>query len=298
MTDLVLSIGAGYPDAVSERYLSSLRATGYGGQVAILIKEADLTPEKRALFEYFQAQAVTYPESRFIEVSLRFPLYLQLLEQLRVQCQSGRVLHTDLRDVIFQSDPFKHPLADKADLLLAIEAGKIGECRFNTEWIRGGFGEEILQRIASQPISCAGTTMGSFDAMRYYFSRISELVFSRTDPAGITSDTLNDQGVHNYLLHQEGFGAFSHQALDNNSGLFLTVGLLRETNINAKGQLVCEDGRVSSIVHQLDRLPPSALAELREVLPYSVDDLLRKSVENEILGGAKNSMEVRYGVSP
>jgi hypothetical protein len=91
--------------------------------------------------------------------------------------RSTRILLTDARDVIFQSDPFlyrRHEWSG-ADLVAVLEPHPnkvINRCPFNSGWIESCYGKEGLQLIGHRVVSCSGTTMGSRNGILVYVSAV------------------------------------------------------------------------------------------------------------------------------
>ena len=132
---LVFAIAWGYPSAVYENYAKSLRATGYGGDIAFFVGgtislelvetcrrvQAAVVPLNRsALFTAWNFSKYGYlPPNPSI---VRFHWYRQACTEERYTVCVG----TDLRDVFFQRDPVRHLLHGAArplpDLILPLEA--------------------------------------------------------------------------------------------------------------------------------------------------------------------------------
>lgn len=116
------------------------------------------------------------------------------------------ILLIDARDSIFQSDPFaslprqKDPKAMKDGLLYFFgenhEATRLGRSIKNRNWIRNGYGPEVLKALAEKPTICSGSTMGEQLALETYLRALVN-EWDETD-IGMTG---SDQGFHNYLYY-------------------------------------------------------------------------------------------------
>ena len=96
----------------------------------------------------------------------------------RLYSDSSKIMITDFRDVLFQSNPFnpfkknvffKWPQTNF--LMIFKEAFPnimIYRCGFNSGWIRACFGENALQKVAQNLVSCSGVSIGSKNAMYAY----------------------------------------------------------------------------------------------------------------------------------
>ena len=280
--NLVLTIGAGYADRTFERYLASLRRTGCNARVAIAVPQSEVRGSLEELCRRYGAELAAYPATDLIPVSVRFLVFAELLRALYDSIRDGWVLHTDLRDVVFQNDPFAHPACSEAGLLFALEDGTIGECPFNTEWLRSGFGSAVLQSLARSPITCAGTTLGRTESFREYVNRMNSLIFERSVEGAIRA-VRNDQGVHNYLFHCQALADLGVRGLDNSSGLFFTLGLSREYFVDDRAIIRTREGVTPAVVHQIDRIPSETLAQMSRVLPFDIWDLVEHRVTHEVM---------------
>lgn len=191
--------------------------------------------------------------ARFLPVThSRFALWRNYLHEKREQFDN--VLLTDCRDVIFQKHPFDWDLDNKVHFFQESEKVKIKECRFNGPWIKTAFGEKMLTEIGDHPISCAGVTLGTTDAVLDYLDKMTEYL---TIPEKCHKDGGSglDQGVHNMLVYK---GKIKHFKLHQNElGPVLTMGQMDEEDFleNESGCLINKDKSIPHILHQYDRFP-------------------------------------------
>ena len=83
----------------------------------------------------------------------------------------------DFRDTFFQRDPFQ--LVDRSkkapNLLLFAEnrqVKRVGNCVFNSGWMRCFLGKQELKKYANHSVVCSGSTMGSVPALKKYTERM------------------------------------------------------------------------------------------------------------------------------
>jgi hypothetical protein len=191
----------------------------------------------------------------------RFFSYLAYLEDLREP--ASHVLLTDVRDVLFQSDPFSYAPADGLALALHKRSDTFLSEPINARWLDYAYGRERWKAFANRPISCAGTTLGTFSAIREYLTRMSaELI--RLTPRLVGQDGL-DQGVHNFLLNTGRLPPA--QLAENGKGPFATMHGedLAVFRRDERKRILNQDGSVVPIVHQFDRIPGLG-AELAEAI--------------------------------
>ena len=105
------------------------------------------------------------------------------------------VLLTDVRDVLFQDDPF---LGFEGGLSVFEEDASallVEERAYNARWVEELFGRQALARFGRLPILCSGTIMGTTEAVLHYLQAFERMLLQtkRIGSAG------SDQGLHNYL---------------------------------------------------------------------------------------------------
>ncbi|GAB3921102.1 hypothetical protein [Mucilaginibacter myungsuensis] len=160
------------------------------------------------------------------------------------------VLLTDVRDVVFQSDPFKDLHVDQA-LKFYCEDKSIGDSFYTAYWIKHAFGAKALAQIKDHTSICSGTTMGSAGNILFYLEQMIRTQARIT--AGLTGLGGFDQGVHNYLIYNNYFP--NSTVLTNIEGEVATLSDPRSVSLNTEQELTDSIGRVIPVIHQYDRMP-------------------------------------------
>jgi hypothetical protein len=152
---------------------------------------------------------------------------------------------TDVRDVIFQSDPFGQ--VGDAEIVYACERTLIRDCPMNADWVRQAYGDAVYKNVGDYYASCAGTTLGTIDGILGYLSAMTdEMSVSRALDKNV------DQGIHNYVVHMRPLrGAF----LDIYDRSVATLHYMPPDRLAVTGFGIEVDGRVVPVVHQWDRNP-------------------------------------------
>lgn len=177
------------------------------------------------------------------------------------------ILLTDFRDVVWQGNVFDYKPYEwqQYDLILFLEfiPNKIiQQCPFNSGWIRGCYGDDILNSIGMNPVSCSGTTMGTRDGILIYAYMMAE----EGKRKGCTEGGI-DQGIHNKLYYTGHLSAHMNvRSFHQGYGPVNTIGAMHPTNRHHfKGSLrkywkILDDegvhnynGDISPLVHQGDR---------------------------------------------
>lgn len=262
--NLVLGFAVGYNSAQLAPFVLSLQATGFTGDIVLFLSE---TPPEAidwlARHNVRVEPAEPYRYMGFHMAHARFFLYDAFLMRHQFPWpEAGRyanVFMSDVRDVVFQSDPFA--AQGERDLICCNESRNtpIGACDANSVWIRNMFGDETLARLADQPISCVGTILGTFAGTLEYLIHMQllsfEVPYNTRHMHGI------DQGIHNIIIHS---GRMPTLVTSDNTELVGTVGYgLDGAHLDTEQRLCNAAGAVIPVVHQYDRNPEYAAVFLR-----------------------------------
>jgi hypothetical protein len=178
---------------------------------------------------------------------IRFALYYLFLINNREHYAS--VMLTDVRDVIFQRNPFDFDFGDNLCCFLEDSRIPISKCAFNSNWLLKGFGAETLEALGVKAISCSGINIGSYEAILEYLQVMLDhmLKLKSKHDKGI------DQGVHNYILHNRYLK--NVRVFENENGPVLTMGHTVDLphRFNSEGFIVNQNDTVVNVLHQYDR---------------------------------------------
>ncbi len=161
------------------------------------------------------------------------------------------VLLADVRDVVFQSDPFTYPFKPGLSAASECTRGTIGGSRGNLKWLWEVAGWREMRRLSDRAPICSGTTMADDATMTAYLDLMTQHM-RRCYLWGLF-DAI-DQGLHNYFVHNRMIEPL-HLCF-NWKGPFLTLDseIIRPESKNRDGYLCNSDGSVIPIVHQYDRI--------------------------------------------
>ena len=164
-----------------------------------------------------------------------------------------RVALADVRDVVFQTEPFAQ-LGDHR-LVSFLEDRPIRDSDLNRAWVIETYGESGSQHLMDKTVVCAGVTLGTTEAMEAYLCRMLEGMFAAKKMHPVSG---TDQAIHNEIFHSGLAGDCT--MLANGNPLCLTMGP-GEPFIFDDAKRVTNDSQVISILHQYDRHP-----ELKQVM--------------------------------
>lgn len=199
----------------------------------------------------------TLPSSlvKYHPSSLRWPLIYNYLKDDSVRNLYNRVLMIDVRDSMFQSDPFAIlPLGASAFYAFGgVEDKTISECGWNGGWIKDCFGDNVLQQVGSNPIICSGVSMASIDTAMKYLQLMNDIILGKNTFGKFPTCERNgvDQGVHNVLVHKRMIPNL--KVIKTREGL---VSNMQARLVSVQGVSVysLKGGKVP-IAHQYDRYP-------------------------------------------
>ena len=246
---LVLGAASGYTAPQVEPFVRSLRRY-FSGDVAMLLNEGDVE-----LATYLRSMGVDvvvpardlnmvapFGNAMYVE---RYGYYAGYLA--RRETSPSRVLLTDVRDVIFQGDPFCEP--SSADLNFYVEHDvPIGD-HATRVWLADAFGEGVAEALSGRTCICSGTILGTSAAVGWLCRTV--LVLTAVPRRGVACSFGFDQAAVNMAAY---FGLVDG-AVHENMRHVATLGLMDGTRLvsDEAGFIADEQGRRIPIVHQYDR---------------------------------------------
>ncbi|KAJ1453954.1 hypothetical protein M885DRAFT_522947 [Pelagophyceae sp. CCMP2097] len=269
--DVVMALGFGYSRQEFARFISTLRGTGYDGDIALAAgpekkmkagvaaylkgervlaygfeyscvkggRRLQMTPSGCVLTNWYAGGDSRGPRPLALS---RYEMYRSWL--LEYDSSSWGLIF-DFRDTFFQLDPFKmvDRSSNKPNLHLFAENRKVkrvGNCVFNGGWLQC-WGKDVPKTYANNSVVCSGSTMGTVDSLLAYSSRmIAE--FDKMQCHATPARTESDQGYHNYLYDTGVFAALKGVRVvhhEQGEGLVNTIGAMNGYRVpaNMKGPL-------------------------------------------------------------
>jgi hypothetical protein len=241
-------------------FVTSLQRTSFQGELCLFVDEA----ETELIRQLAVHRVLVIPTpmrqdtARFSVHCVRILFYQALLREVPHYSQ---IMLTDVRDVIFQRDPFEFSLEATLHCVLEERSQTLSSCPHNSAWIRSFYGEGGLAAIGHNPISCNGTVFGTHTGISAYLDLMAEELSAPHNPAPRTFGI--DQAIHNHLLWS---GRLPDARLhENRQGPVMTMAYMDASQIqrSPQGEVVNDDGRAVHVLHQYDR-HPALSALLRE----------------------------------
>jgi len=183
--------------------------------------------------------------------NLRYWSYFDYL--LKHREAYDKVLIIDVRDAVFQVDPFENTPTEFLWIFSENQRVHIEADTCNRGWIEYLYGEEGLRAIGQHPVLCSGSTMGSTARMLDYFRAMVDEIARKTPL--IAGAPGYDQGIHNWLYYQQRLPAAQVHASLHGAIATLQLEDSAAFRFDTQGHLLNENGSVPAILHQYDRHP-------------------------------------------
>lgn len=233
-TATVMGMASGYKLKVYQRFVGSLRKSGFQGHI-ILGVSPDVSP---AILDYFEYRNVTAKVlemapctftnetqcvSPYLDIKTRWSRFILQRDWLR-DCPTctGPVLTTDVRDTFFQLDPFG-PGSPVVKGLFVMEEDV---SQRTTHWLTDAPFRECKGIRLDQVMLCSGTTVGTRLAILKYFEVMyAEMKAWSVDPECRFGFHGDDQSIHNYLYYS-GQLPFATSWPNRAGGIVNTIGVV------------------------------------------------------------------------
>ena len=168
--NLILGTVMHYKFHIIKPFFSTLRLTGYSGDVALFHSNIDLHTVNqlrqtgvmlipfKTLFPHLEPALARHlnrwaDEKRVSTLNflcMRYLLAYCYLQEFAEKYQY--VMLSDIRDVIFQKDPFNFSIGEKLCCFLEREGVSLGQHPDNAGWVEFAFDKPTLERLSDNPI--------------------------------------------------------------------------------------------------------------------------------------------------
>lgn len=168
------------------------------------------------------------------------------------------ILLTDVRDVIFQKNPFLWMKGQTGVFCFEEHAGrKIGTCGANSRMVLEVFGRPGWEELKGCAVSCSGVIFGTRGALLSYLERFLDLALAGK---ALRPSSGSDQGIHNYIVHRQNWADLT---LSSNEGPVFTMGCVPQNTIliNSQNEVINQAGSAYPVLHQYDRF-----SDLKKIL--------------------------------
>lgn len=208
-TTVILAAASGYtPDNVKP-WVESLQNSGYDGKVCIIMYET-VDNSETVLVEYFKENGfhifLAKPIGDTHIATQRFLDYANLLET--EYCKDvDLVIHTDIRDVIFQENPenwLRSNLQRYTHIIATGEGITYNHEDWNGDGLQTQFGENVFEEFKNVETLCSGIIAGRKKMIIELFKTMYELAFYSAAPDGFV-----DQHFYNLAIRKS-YSDYTH----------------------------------------------------------------------------------------
>ncbi len=191
---LVMGLWARKPFRHLDKFIASLRHTGFAGDVCLCVEEvtAETVEQMRAHGIIVERTSRT-AQPPMTALASRYFNFLDFL--VRHGGDYARVMLTEPATTVFQSDPFAVPLP--ADIVYTQERRRIVESPAEHDHaVVQAYGESVAQNMRDCMVSSANVTIGTYAGILRYLVAMTHELGGRIIP--VTGAI--DQGVHNFIV--------------------------------------------------------------------------------------------------
>jgi len=279
MNTILTSTSSGLDADAIEPFFYSLRLSGYQDDVVVFASR--ISGECRALLQKYRATVIDfdyrgmpilrsrsrrlfwylkmilgyYGSHRWSEKDFRYLIincsrffcYRQYLSGL--PNKPGFVLMADIRDIVFQRDPFSFPF--QPGLSVTTECRKIIQSRGAIKQLWETVGWRETWQLARRDIVNCGTIVADFDTTMKYLDLLTSY-FNRSFFWSLIEGI--DQAMHTYFVHKQLLAPIHYYYNWNGPFLTLDSEVVLPQHKNREGLLCNQDGSVIPLVHQYDRI--------------------------------------------
>ena len=250
---LVLGAAIGFGVEQVRVFVESLRASGYGGDVMMLIGWPGLRVGR-----YLKSRGVDVIrvfQTRSFSRSVHARRYAIYLDYIKARAgHYDQVMMSDVRDVVFQGNPFAGIDNTKCHFYLEAASRTIGEDPTNLRWVKGCFTAAEADALAHHRISCSGITIGGTAEIIAYLEHMVAKINAMPLRIYRTIGHGYDQAIHNYLVYLD---PAIDGVVEENNGHIATMALEPRDSysLDTAARIRGADGRLYPICHQYDRFP-------------------------------------------
>lgn len=243
MKNLVMGTALNYDAEKIKPFVKSLRKH-YDGEILFLV--GNTNQEFDELLNEFVIQTYKIPNSTNQDeiCSVRHRYYKQVIEAKNYD----KIMLSDVRDVVFQDDPFNHQM--DTDLEFFLEPGLYKNCECHRHWFcdLNIHGSSFYEKVHNEYIVCAGTTIGTKTGMISYLNKMIEELSNKFEEL---NRIITDQPTHAYMIYSGYFP--NHRKYRTLQGPIATLSSNIDLKFDFENNLLNEDGSIVAAIHQWDR---------------------------------------------
>ena len=202
MKDLIIGCSTGYKWDTIKYWVNSINQSGFTGDRVMIMMNADKETVDRVTdtgfkvigFKRDEQGNLVYQSNIMVHVERFLHIYNYLSQN-----EYRYVITTDVKDVIFQSNPFKHiekHMGQRQLLMFSSESMLYKDEPWGNQNLLETYGQFIYDRFKDNPIYNVGVLAGRGAAMRDLCMNIFSSCLNKPIP-------ICDQSTFNFLISQE-----------------------------------------------------------------------------------------------
>lgn len=194
----IIASAYGYSPEQISPWLNSLKKTKFAGKVFVVV----YNPQDELLLNYLKENNVhVFIGELNGETNMATQRFIDYVNVLKSDFAKDveAVIHTDIRDVIFQSDPgiwFANNIKDYR-LMATAEGVTYRHEDWNSNALEKHFGKNMYLKFADRETLCSGIIAGYVKEISHLFTTIYDLAFFSNDPNDFV-----DQAFYNIAIYE------------------------------------------------------------------------------------------------
>ncbi len=263
--NLIIGLAANYNWAVLRNFVCSLRQTDYKDEVILFVSPDIDQPTRDSLarhsVKFIEVDSSSpylnglppdvYKDPTFL--SKLPPSVYRILVFYNFLMEKGSdynyILLTDVRDVVFQKDPFAFAICNKMCFFMESRSLLLKDSDWNALWIVATFGVKVLYDKGDNLISCIGTVIGPMPRMIAYLA----LLVKYLKDVQVFMMFGIEQAAHNYVILNKEVDDFL--VFYTEDGPIATLSSYKEIQQDENGYYLNSNNDLANVVHQYDRHP-------------------------------------------
>jgi hypothetical protein len=240
-------------------FFNSFRRFNREAEIFCLV-ESDLSQDKNNFLFKNKVNLLFCDCLRFIPTKHNNTRYLKIQEFIAQNSNCYKnVLLSDVRDVVFQKDPFsdlsgEFIIAPEEDEEKTIEMDQ----QFNARWLKQCYGENFYEEFKDRKIICCGTVIGSIKNITVYLEHICQEMYRFYEEKSECFYDMMDTAIHVSMFYKK-YDLFLNPIIKTNGDYIATIGITSREyphKIEVLNNHILVNGKMPSIVHQYDRSEP------------------------------------------
>ena len=267
MRNLIIGCASNYDWSTLQYWCNSINQSGFDGDKVLVLMNCDKTTVLKVQEEGFKIIAFNKDAEGNLTHDSKMPphveRFLHIYEYLRKADPYDWVVTTDVKDVIFQSDPCKalSEMNSSADLYFSSESILYKDEPWGNQNLLDTYGPYVHEIFKENEIYNVGVLGGTGEAMKSLMINIFSSCMGKPIP-------ICDQSTFNFMISQPPYKKTSHY-FKSEDGWACQLGttvdpakidefkpkLLEASPMMEGGIVKTSEGKPFTIVHQYDRVP-------------------------------------------